>query len=462
MGRSSRGFEPGTTVCAIAGPDSLYLRTPIELHGEDFHSVAEFTVHEGERIPFTLTWYPSHKPPGGEISAEEELRTTENWWTDWAGRCTYQGEWREQVLRSLITLRAMIYQPTGGIVAAATTSLPEKIGGVRNWDYRYCWLRDATLTLKSLLSGGYHDEARAWRDWLLRAVAGKPSQIRIMYGASGERRLNEWEVPWLAGYQSSKPVRVGNGASQQVQLDVFGEVLDSLYVALRMGVEVSEDAWRLERELLDYLESEWQQPDEGIWEIRGKPRQFTLSKVMAWVAFDRAIKTIECCGAEGPTDHWRHLRDAIHDEVCRKGYDSQRNSFVQSFGSRYLDASLLYLPLAGFVRADDPRMLGTVAAIEQDLLHDGFLRRYPPDPEIDNLPPGEGTFLACNFWYVDNLAMQGRHDEAREHFESLLGLCNDVGLLSEEYDPKSQCLVGNFPQAFSHVGLVNTARNLSQ
>jgi len=382
---------------AVAGPDSLNLRTPVKLHGEDFRSVAEFTVREGQRIPFTLTWYPSHAGPDHEIPAEQELDTTEKWWCDWSGRCTYRGPWREAVLRSLITLKALTYAPTGGILAAPTTSLPEKLGGTRNWDYRYCWLRDATFTLYALINGGYVDEARQWRQWLLRAVAGTPSQVNIMYGVGGERRLPELALDWLAGYENSRPVRTGNAAYQQFQLDVFGEVMDVLHLARRAGLPPEENAWRVQRAMLEYLESAWREPDDGIWEVRGPRRHFTHSKVMAWTALDRAIKTVERHGLEGPVDHWRALRTEIHDQICRAGYDPQRNTFVQYYGAEALDGSLLMIPLVGFLPASDPRVRGTVEAIQRELMTDGFVKRYHADSDMDGLPHGEAAFLPCTF-----------------------------------------------------------------
>jgi GH15 family glucan-1,4-alpha-glucosidase len=447
---------------AIAGPDAMHLRTDVPVHGEQFRTIAEFTVSEGQRIPFTLTWYPSHQPEPAESDPEQSIRETEQWWQAWSARCTYTGAWREQVVRSLITLKALTYAPTGGLVAAATTSLPEQLGGVRNWDYRYCWLRDATFTLYALMTGGYMDEARAWREWLVRAVAGKPSEMQIMYGLAGERRLAEWVVDWLPGYEGAAPVRVGNAAFRQHQLDVYGEVMDALHLARRMGLAHDENAWRVQRALVQFLEEHWQRPDEGIWEVRGPPRHFTHSKVMAWVAIDRAVKAVEQFGYAGSVDQWRELRDTIHADVCRNGFDPELNSFVQYYGAKQLDASLLMLPLVGFLPATDPRLRGTVQAIQDQLMRHGFVERYRTDPDVDGLPSGEGVFLVCTFWLADNLALQGRYDEARAIFERLLGLCNDVGLLSEEYDPHTKRLIGNFPQAFSHLGLINTARNLSQ
>lgn len=447
---------------ATAGPDTLYCYTDIEMRGENLHTVSDFIVSEGQRIPFKLTWSSTHEPEPEEKEIEQGLRNTEAWWREWSDRCTYQGEWRDAVVRSLITLKALIYSPTGGIVAATTTSLPEQLGGIRNWDYRYCWLRDATFTLYALMTGGYTEEARAWREWLINAVAGKPSEIQIMYGLAGERRLTELELDWLPGYEGASPVRIGNAAHKQYQLDVYGEIMDALYLARRIGLEPSENAWRVQQVLMEFLETGWEKPDEGIWEVRGPRRHFTHSKVMAWVAVDRAVKSVERFKLEGPIDKWRRLRRAIHDQVCREGFDPELNSFVQYYGSKELDASLLMLSLVGFLPPTDPRIQGTVEAIQRRLMHDGFVRRYSTGPEIDGLPSGEGVFLMCTFWLADNLALQGRYAEAREIFEHLMDLHNDVGLLSEEYDPKARRLVGNFPQAFSHVGLINTARNLTK
>jgi GH15 family glucan-1,4-alpha-glucosidase len=450
---------------AIGGPDALSLWSPVETHGEDMATRAEFTIREGERLPFLMVWHPSHESVRQSLDPLEAPADTCAWWEEWAGRGSYRGEWQEEVERSLITLKALTFAPTGGIVAAPTTSLPERIGGVRNWDYRYCWLRDATFTLYSLLATGHTTEAVAWRNWLLRAVAGDPSQMQIMYGPSGERRLTEYEVPWLPGYECSSPVRVGNAAVNQLQLDVYGEVMDALHLTLRSGADRDPAAWALQIELMTFLEKTWRQPDEGIWEVRGPRRHFTHSKVMAWVAFNRAICTAEQFGMDGPVDRWRQARATIHDEVCRAGFDSRRNTFTQYYGSRDLDASLLMLPLVGFLPATDPRMVGTVRAIEEDLLRDGFLMRYPADQRsepVDGLPAGEGAFLPCTFWLADNYGLQGRHGDARATFQRLLDLRNDLGLLSEEYDYDSGRMVGNFPQAFSHVSLVNTALNLSQ
>ena len=449
----------------IGGPDALSLWSPVPVHGVDLTSCAEFTIRENERLPFLLVWHHSHEPPPPPIDPLLALQDTQDWWEAWAARCTYDGPLREEVIRSLVTLKALTFGPTGGIVAAATTSLPEKIGGVRNWDYRYCWLRDATFTLYSLLESGYTEEAAGWRNWLLRAVAGDPADLQIMYGAAGERRLIEMELPELPGYEGSRPVRIGNAAVGQLQLDVYGEVMDALYVALRAGVETDHDVWALQRQLMSFLERIWMEPDEGIWEVRGPRRHFTHSKVMAWVAFDRAIKTIEGYGMEGPLDRWRRIRDDIHDEVCRKGFDFDRTTFTQFYGSRELDASLLMIPLVGFLRADDPRMLGTVSAIERDLMRDGLVRRYQTNvasESVDGLPAGEGAFLACTFWLADNYILQGRREEARQMFERLVRLTSRLGLMSEQYDTEARRMVGNFPQAFSHVSLVNTARNLAR
>ena len=449
-------------IVAIAGPDKLRLETPVELRGENYHTTAEFQVAAGQRVPFVLTWYRSHLPEPTRLDAGAALDETEEWWRSWSSLCTYRGEWREAVHRSLITLKALTFAPTGGIVAAATTSLPEDLGGVRNWDYRFCWLRDATFTLLALMNAGYVDEAGAWREWLLRAAAGKPSELHMLYGLSGERRLTEIELEWLPGYEESRPVRVGNAAWSQFQLDTYGEVMDAMHQCLRAGMGPGEDGWRIEQALLEFLESHWNDPDEGIWEVRGPRRHFTHSKMMAWVAFDRAVRAVERYGLDGPVERWRALRDQVHTEVCRRGFDSEVGAFVQSFGSKQLDASLLMMPLVGFLPATDPRVLGTVSAIQRHLMSDGFVARYVPDAEIDGLPGDEGAFLPCTFWLADNLALQGRHDDARQVFERLLAVRNDIGLLSEEYDPIARRLVGNVPQAFSHIGLINTAFILSR
>ncbi|MFN2445869.1 MAG: glycoside hydrolase family 15 protein [Vicinamibacterales bacterium] len=449
-------------ILAVGGPDSLLLRTPVTLRGEEFHTVSEFVVTEGERVPFDLTWFPSHQSSSRKLNPEVALEQTEAWWTGWAARCTVKGPWRDAVMRSLITLKALTYRPSGAIVAAPTTSLPEELGGVRNWDYRYCWLRDATFTLLALLNAGYTDEARAWREWLVRSVAGRPDQIHIMYGIRGERRLTEIELPWLPGFESSRPVRIGNAAFSQFQLDVFGEVVDASYQAWRMGVQHDGEVWRVEKALVAYLESAWKEPDEGIWEVRGPRRHFTHSKVMAWVAADRAVKAIEQFGLDGPIDRWRAVRDTIHREVCTQGFDARQGAFVQSYGSSLLDASLLMLPLVGFLPASDPRIRGTIEAIERHLTHDGFVSRYDTVRDVDGLPPGEASFLLCSFWLVDNLILLGRDDDAQRLFERLLSVRNDVGLLAEGYDTRRGRQAGNFPQAFSHVGLINSALNLSR
>ena len=449
---------------AVGGPDSLYLHTPIETRGERLTTVADFVVSEGQRVPFVLTWHPSHEPPAEGADAEGALAETLAWWEDWSGRCTYAGEWREQVLRSLITLKALTYAPTGGIMAAPTTSLPEALGGVRNWDYRHCWLRDATFTLYSLMAAGYREEASAWRDWLLRAVAGDPARLQIMYGPAGERRLTEIELGWLPGYEGSAPVRIGNAAVNQFQLDVYGEVMDTLHQARRAGIEGNDFSSALQQHLLEFLETGWSQPDEGIWEVRGPRRHFTHSKVMAWVAVDRAVKDIEGYGLAGDVERWKRLRDTIHAEVCEKGYDPRRRSFVQYYGGPELDASLLMIPLVGFLPPADERVRATVEAVERELSHEGFVLRYRTNESrhVDGLPAGEGVFLACTFWLADNYWLLGRKDEARRLFERLLSVSNDVGLLAEQYDPSARRLLGNFPQAFSHVSLINTASNLSR
>ncbi|MGH9183427.1 MAG: glycoside hydrolase family 15 protein [Acidimicrobiales bacterium] len=445
-------------LAALAGPDGLCLTTPVEVVGEDMTSVASFTVEAGQKVPFVLTWHPSHRPPPMPIDALAAVERTDRWWAVWSGRLTYRGEWREAVERSLCVLKALTFGPTGGVVAAPTTSLPEDLGGERNWDYRFCWLRDATFTLDALLSSGHTEEARAWRDWLVRAVAGDASKLQILYGTSGERRQPEYELDWLPGYEGSVPVRIGNAASSQFQLDVYGEVLDSLHQARRAGISADTTAWALQRELLANLERCWHQPDEGLWEVRSGRRHFTHSKVLAWVGFDRAVSAVERYGLDGPADRWRALRDAVHAEVCREGFDEELGSFVQSYGSKELDASLLLLPIVGFLPAADPRVRGTVAAVERELVVDGFVHRYRNE---DGLSGGEGSFLMCSFWLADCLEQLGRHHDACELFGRLLDLRNDVGLLAEEYDVAHKRLVGNFPQAFSHVALVNTARNLS-
>jgi GH15 family glucan-1,4-alpha-glucosidase len=445
---------------AISGPNAIALRTAVPLQSKDFTTFAEFTVSEGQSVPFRLTWYPSHQSEPDDKDPLSVLSATEQRWRDWSGRCKCQGEWRDPVLRSLITLKALTYRPTGGIVAAPTTSLPECIGGPRNWDYRFAWLRDSTFTLYALLISGYIEEARAWREWLLRAIAGHPQDTQIMYGVAGERMLTELELPWLVGYENSTPVRIGNAAHEQFQLDVYGEVIDTLHAARKYNLEANDDAWRLQGELMNFLESGWKQPDEGIWEVRGPRRHFTHSKVMAWVAVDRSVKDIRRRYGEGPLDRWVALRDEIHRDVCEHGFDAERNAFVQYYGSKSLDASLLMIPLVGFLPAKDPRVVSTVLAIQRELMYHGLVLRYPTETGVDGLPPGEGAFLPCTFWLADNLALAGRHQEARDLFKHLLDLRNDVGLLSEEYDPVARRQLGNFPQAFSHVSLVNTAHNL--
>ena len=448
---------------AIAGPDGLCFRTPARTRGENMRTISTFTVEEGDRVPFTLTWFPSHGDTPEPIDPEQALAETDSFWREWSDSSSVQfpGEWSDMLKRSLIVLKALTYEPTGGIVAAPTTSLPEAIGGVRNWDYRYCWLRDATLTLLALLHGEYAEEAAAWRRWLLRAVAGDPADIQIMYGVGGERRLTELELPWLAGYEGSAPVRIGNAASEQLQIDVFGEVMDALYQARVHGLAIEKPAWSLQLTLLEYLEKIWRDPDEGIWEIRGERRHFVHSKVMAWVAFDRAVRTVETQSLEGPVESWRELRDEIHCDVCEHGYDAELGSFTQSYGSPELDASLLLIPLVGFLPASDPRVHGTVEAIERDLVVDGFVLRYRTEEAgVDGLPPGEGVFLPCSFWLVDCLELLGRHNDAHALFARLLALANDVGLLSEEYDPRAKRMLGNFPQAFTHLALVNSAFNV--
>jgi GH15 family glucan-1,4-alpha-glucosidase len=457
---SLRGLD-GAQVAA-AGPDALVLRTPVATGVENAATVSTFEVGAGERVPFTLTWFPSHTDLPVAADAEAALRETEAFWREWSSRCGYTGPYRDAVLESLIVLKGLTYRPTGGIVAAPTTSLPEWPGGERNWDYRYCWLRDATLTLLAFVHAGYLDEAREWRAWLLRAVAGDPDDIQIMYGVAGERRLPEWVVEWLPGFEDSRPVRVGNAAAAQEQLDVYGQVTDALYQARKKNVGASLPAWELGRHVLGLLEQRWREPDEGIWEVRGPRRHFTHSKVMAWVAFDRGIKLCEEFGREGPLERWRAIRDEIHAQVCREGWNDELGSFTQFYGSAQLDASLLLLPKVGFLRPEDPRIRGTLDAVRKQLSADGFLLRYEPEEAIDGLSAGEGTFLPCSFWLVDALVLDGRHDEAAELFERLLGVRNDVGLLAEEYDPAERRLLGNFPQAFSHIALVSSAFNLAR
>jgi GH15 family glucan-1,4-alpha-glucosidase len=436
-------------------------RTPEALKGADFRTRGRFTVGPGETVPFALTCFPSHLAEPAAIDPADALEKTVGWWRGWAGRCGYQGPWRDQMVRSLITLKALTHAATGAIVAAPTTSLPEEIGGGRNWDYRFCWLRDATFTLYALQKSGYRDEALAWRRWLLRAVAGSPEQMQPIYGMGGERRLPELELEWLRGYEGSRPVRIGNLARTQVQLDVVGEMMDTLHVARTHRLDPLDDAWRLQCKLVGFLEESWREPDHGIWEMRGPRRHFTHSKVMCWVAFDRAAKAVTQFGLPGPAERWRALADRIHAEVCREGYDARANTFVQYYGGETLDGALLMLPLVGFLPPGDPRVGGTVAAIQERLCVDGLVRRYVPDRALDGLPGGEGVFLACSFWLADNLALMGRVEEATALFERLLGFCNDVGLVAEEWDPKARRMLGNFPQAFSHIALVNSAHNLT-
>ena len=450
-------------ISAIAGPDMIRLRADVPVRGEMMKTVSEFTVAEGQKVSFDMTWYPSHKPEPETVNIEKAIQKTEAWWRGWSDCYSSKGKWRDAVLRSLITLKGLTFLPTGGIVAAPTTSLPELIGGVRNWDYRFCWVRDATFTLQSLVQAGYLDEARDWREWLLRAVAGSPSELNILYGLRGERRLTELELPWLQGYERSAPVRTGNAAYQQFQLDIFGEVANTLFQARQAGLAPSKHGrHEVAIAMLEFLETAWERPDDGIWEVRGPRRHFVHSKMMAWVAVDRLIRFSEMGAFATEVRRWKRLRDAIHEQVCRRGFDPQLNSFVQYYGSRHLDASILMMPLVGFLPADDPRIIGTVQAVERHLLRDGFVQRYTQDPTVDGIPHGEGAFLACSFWLADNYELQGRHTDAVELFERLLAIRNDLGLLSEEYDPVGKRQLGNFPQAFSHVGLVNTAFNLTR
>jgi GH15 family glucan-1,4-alpha-glucosidase len=450
-------------VSAVAGPDALELVADVPVAIDDDAVTAEFLVREGDRVSFVLTWHPSAQPAPGPADRSRAVSETVDWWQAWSGRCEAGGVWADDVRASLVVLKALTYAPTGGLVAAATTSLPEVIGGVRNWDYRFCWLRDATFTLQALLTAGYEAEAVAWRDWLLRAVAGDPAQLQIMYGVGGERRLPELELAWLPGYEGSTPVRIGNAATGQRQLDVYGEVMDSLHQARLAGIDPDSAAWGVQRAMMDWLESGWREPDYGLWEVRGDPRHFVHSKVMCWVAFDRAVRAVERFGLTGPADRWRSSRDEIHREVCTQGWDADRATFTQSYGSATLDASLLMIPMLGFLHPSDPRVASTVEAVQRELTVDGFVERYPTGRHagVDGLPGREGTFLLCSFWLADALTLIGRTGEARRLFERLVGLTNDVGLLAEEYDPVSKRMLGNVPQAFSHVGLVNTAFNLT-
>ena len=445
----------------VAGPHRLLLDTNVKSRGEDLRTLAEFTVSAGQEASFVLNWSPSYTPAPAPLKAAEALKRIKGVWAEWASACRPRDEHADTAMRSLLTLKALSHWTTGGIVAAGTTSLPEKLGGSRNWDYRYCWLRDATFTLLALTSAGFLDEARAWREWLLRAAAGSPGDLQTTYGVAGERRLDEYEVSWLAGYQSSKPVRVGNAAARQLQLDVYGEVLDAFYMSRKAGLGPDADSWALEKALLSHLETIWREPDDGIWEVRGGAKQFTHSKVMAWVAFDRGVRSIEEFKLDGPAERWRQVRSAIHQEVCRRGFDSEQNSFVQSFGATELDAALLLVPLVGFLPPDDPRVAGTVAAIERKLIRNGLVMRYDTRSGADGLQGGEGAFIACSYWLADNYVLLGRKREARALFERLLALRNDVGLLAEEYDPILGRQLGNFPQALSHLALVNTAHNLA-
>ncbi len=464
----------GADTCAIAGPDALTLRSDVKHAGRDYATVGDFEIKNGESLTFQLVYHRSHRQPSAALDVRAEIDRVEAWWASWMSGFNYDGRWQDAVRRSIITLKGLTYGSTGGIVAAATTSLPEQLGGVRNWDYRYCWLRDATITLIAMIDAGFVTEAKAWREWLLRAIAGDPSKLQIMYGVGGERRLAEWEVPWLPGYQGAAPVRIGNAAVQQFQLDVYGEVMDALHVARqtqhdlaaaegRVHKDPVEDiSWALQRKLMDFLETGWAQPDEGIWEVRGPRRHFVHSKVMAWVAADRAVRTISEQGLPGPLERYQALRDTIRADILANGYDAERQTFTQYYGSRELDAALLNIPLVGFLPGSDPRVQGTVAAIEKELMSYGFVRRYTTTEDVDGLPPGEGAFLACTFWLADNYCSVGRLDDAVTLFERLLSLRNDVGLLAEEWDPVAKRMTGNFPQAFSHVPLVYTARNLSR
>ena len=455
--------EVGRRSSAFAGPDTLTLDSDVEHHRQGHDVVAEFSLDAGQHAQFRLTWSKPRGQPPEHVDVGKGIQATETWWRDWVSRGRYDGQYRDAVVRSLITLKAMSYGPSGGIVAAPTTSLPEKLGGVRNWDYRFCWIRDATFTLLALLGAGYKAEAVAWRDWLLRALAGRPEQMQLMYGVEGERRLTEYELDWLPGYAGSRPVRVGNAASTQFQLDVYGELMDALHQARTHGIPPEESAWQVQRVLLEFLEGHWRDPDEGIWEVRGQRRQFTHSKVMAWAAVDRAIRGVEDFGLDGPVNDWKRLRAEIFDEVCQRGYDPERNTFTQYYGSRALDAALLLISSVGFLPATDKRVLGTIEAIEKQLCQDGFVQRYTMTEQtqhLDGLPPGEGTFLPCTFWLADSYLLAGRVDEGREVFQRLLRLRNDLGLLSEEYDTHTRRLIGNFPQALTHLALVNTALDL--
>jgi GH15 family glucan-1,4-alpha-glucosidase len=449
-------------IAAMSGPDAVSLSTPVATHGENLTTIADFTVGAGDKVPFVLSWHASHEPPPAPLEPFAAVEQTESWWHEWSAQCSYAGEWRDEVVRSLITLKALTYEPTGGIVAAPTTSLPEELGGVRNWDYRFCWLRDAALTLEALIENGYADEAMAFRDWAMRAAAGDPAQLRIMYGVAGERRLPEAKLEWLSGYEGSAPVRVGNAAADQLQLDVYGELMNLANMASAVEGDFQPRIWRRQIAVMDFLECAWRKPDEGIWEVRGPRRHFSHSKVMAWVAFDRAIKMAERFGADAPLDGWKRIRQEIHDEVCREGYDAERNTFTQYYGSKELDAAVLLIPAVGFLPGDDPRVVGTIDAIQREITQDGLVRRYSTEQSDDGLPGTEGVFLPCSFFLADALALAGREAEARALFERLLALCNDVGLISEEYDTFAKRQVGNFPQAFTHLQLIKTASILGR
>jgi GH15 family glucan-1,4-alpha-glucosidase len=453
--------EDGTALLAICGPDMTVLRTPVETRGEDLTTVADFAVGEGEAVPFVLTYGPSHLPVPEAIDPEKALKATRDFWTEWSGRCTYDGDSRDLVLRSLITLKALTYEPTGGIVAAPTTSLPEILGGAKNWDYRFCWLRDATFTLLALMNSGYTEEASCWHDWLLRAVAGAPAHMQIMYGIRGQRRLLEWEADWLPGYEGAQPVRIGNAAHAQLQLDVYGELMDSFHQARMSKLKLDDGSWALECKVLEHLAEIWDRPDSGIWERRGDGRHYVSSKVLTWVAFDRAVKSAEKFGFEAPLEQWRSLRDTIHRDVCEKGFDRNLNSFVESYGSQLLDASILLLPAVGFLPSDDPRVRGTLATIEKYMMRGGFVLRHDPREPADRNQPIEGAFLACTLWLADAYVLAGEIDKAQALFDRVVAVANDLGLLAEEYDSAAGRQTGNFPQALTHIALINTAHNLS-